>query len=139
MVNTVQSTNCSLIASWMMLSVLQTGGEGRGEEGREGDQYRQNLWHPVPPELSSLDVHISSGLIQNKDLVASEQSPGQAHQLPLAHAEVGPSLSHLSLQPSLQLLHHCLQLDLWLARRRKVSGGVSWEVGQGLAVYGKHS
>ena len=37
MVNTVQSTNCSLIASWMMLSVLQTGGEGRGEEGRGGE------------------------------------------------------------------------------------------------------
>ena len=63
---------------------------------------------------NSLDIDIGSGFIQNKDLVFPEESSGQADQLPLAYTEVGPTLSHHSLQPSLQLLHSTLQLYLQL-------------------------
>ena len=62
----------------------------------------------------SLDIDVGSGLVQNQDLVFLEESSGQADQLPLAYTEVGPTLSHHSLQPSLQLLHSTLQLHLQL-------------------------
>ena len=54
---------------------------------------------------NSLDVHIGSGLVKDEDLVVPEQCPGQAYQLPLAHAEVGSAFSDSPLQSSLHLLH----------------------------------
>lgn len=57
-------------------------------------------------------VHVGRGLIDDEDAVLPEDSPGQAHQLPLAHAEVGAWFSEHRLQLIGQVLHHGLQLHL---------------------------
>lgn len=58
MVNTVQSMNCSLIASWMMLSVLW-----RREKGRKKREGRRVIWPRVTPVASHQgQAHLMSTL-----------------------------------------------------------------------------
>lgn len=61
-------------------------------------------------------VHIRCGLINDEDAVSPEDGPGQAHQLPLAHAEVRARLSEHRLQFIGQVLHHGLHLHLQRGR-----------------------
>ena len=62
--------------------------------------------------MASLWVDIGRGLVHEEDGVVAEDGPGEAHELPLPHAEVGAALGHGVLQPLGALLHHLLQLHL---------------------------
>jgi len=61
---------------------------------------------------NSLDIDISSGLIEYQYLILPEQGPCQTHQLFLTHTEVGPSFRDLPMKLSLQLFNYWLQLNL---------------------------
>ena len=100
---------------------IKNGGEGVIEMESEGQKVRQM----GGGREHSLDIDIGSSLVQNQDLVFPEESSGQADQLPLAYAEVGPTLGHNSLQPSLQLFHSTLQLYLQLPGETGIFAGAS--------------
>ncbi len=57
-------------------------------------------------------IHVCSGFVHDEYFVLSQQSSGQANQLPLSHAEVAPALGHSGLQPHGQVTDGCLQLNL---------------------------
>ena len=75
---------------------------------------RLNQWKRYPDHWPW--VHVGRGLIDDEDAVFPEDSPGQAHQLPLAHAEVWAWFSEHCLQLIGQVLHHGLQLHLQRGR-----------------------
>lgn len=60
----------------------------------------------------SLIVHVCSGFINQQYSVASQQSPRQAYQLSLAHAEICTTLRELSWQTIVKVRHITSQLHL---------------------------
>ena len=51
--------------------------------------------------------------IRREDLCLPEQGPGEAHQLPLTHGEVGAALEDLVIKPRLEMRHHALTKRRW--------------------------
>ena len=57
-------------------------------------------------------VDIGGCLVHQEDGVMAEDGPGQTHQLPLPHTQVGASLRHNVPQPEGKVLYCLLQLNL---------------------------